>query len=359
MSAAAPGATEPLRCEPLADLDAAREPWERLAARADNVFATWEWASAWWRHHGEGRPLHLVLCRDASGEPRGIWPLYLDARRPVRVVRLVGRGAGDELGPVCAPEDRAALAAAGRAALDLLPGGWDVFVAENLPGDDAWAELEGGTALSRIPSPVLEIAATSWDDYLASRSKKFRQQMRRGERRLGEGHELAYRMTESASELERDLETLVDLHSRRWGDESSGVFSGADAALHRDFAATALERGWLRLWFLEVDGVAVAARLGFVFDGVKVGYQSGRDRAWDRHGVGFLLQVHTIHEAFAEGLREYRFLRGGEGYKDRFASGDRGLETVVATRGLRGRAALMARRASLAIAARRGSDPWA
>lgn len=359
MSPTPPAGGPTLRCERLAGMDAAREEWEHLAARSENVFATWEWASAWWRHCGGDRPLHLLACRDEAGGLRGIWPLYLASRRPLRVVRLVGRDAGDELGPVCAPADRAALAASAAAALALLEPGWDVLVAEGMPGDEAWDAFPGGTRLSRIPSPVLEIGGMSWDDYFASRSRKFRQQFRRSERQLGEEHELAFRMTEDPAELERDLTALIELHGRRWGGESSGVFEGAGAELHREFAVTALRRGWLRLWFLEVDGKPVAARLGYVFGGVKVGYQSGRDPSWDRFGVGFLLQAHTIRAAIEEGLREYRFLRGGEGYKDRFANGDRGLETIVLARGLRGRAALAARRASLAIAARRGSQPWA
>jgi hypothetical protein len=41
-------------------------------------------------------------------------------------------------------------------------------------------------------------------------------------------------------------------------------------------------------------------------------------------------------------MLEYRLLRGGEGYKDRFASADPGIETVALTRGVVGRAALLA-----------------
>jgi CelD/BcsL family acetyltransferase involved in cellulose biosynthesis len=359
MSSPAVEPQSPLRCELLPDLASAREDWDRLALSGDNVFATWEWASAWWRHHGEDRPLGLVGCRDQEGELVGILPMYLASRRPLRVVRLLGHGAGDELGPVCAAKDRAAVAAATRSALNLLDSGWDAFVAENLPGDAAWGSFGGGAKLSRIPNPILEIGGIGWDDYMASRSGKFRQQVRRNERRLSSDHSLAYRMTDDPARLEADLDALVDLHQARWGKESSGVFAGADARLHREFAAAALERGWLRLWFLELEGSPVAARLGYRFGGADVGYQSGRDPAWDRFGVGFLLQVHTIREAMADGLDEYRFLRGGEGYKDRFANADRGLETIVLTRGLRGRAALAARRASLAIASRWKSEPWA
>jgi CelD/BcsL family acetyltransferase involved in cellulose biosynthesis len=348
----------PLRCERLPELGPLREEWEPLAARSGNVFATWEWATAWWRHHGQGRPLHLVGFRDDAGEMVGILPLYLDARRPLRVLRFIGRETGDELGPVCAPEHRAAVAAATRPALRELGVGWDVLVAESLPGDEAWRAFERGRALSRIPNPVLEVKGMSWDDYMASRSGKFRQQVRRTERRLSEDHGLVFRMTSGADTLAADMDALVRLHGMRWGEESSGVFAGADGDLHREFAAIALERGWLRLWLLELEGEPVAARLGYRFGNADAGYQSGRDPAWDKFGVGFLLQVHTIREAMDDGIGEYRFLRGGEGYKSRFASADRGLETVVLSRGPLGGAAVAARRLALALAARRESKPW-
>jgi CelD/BcsL family acetyltransferase involved in cellulose biosynthesis len=347
-----------LRAERIAALDSRREDWERLAAAGGNVFSTWEWAAAWWRGHGAGRELALIGFREDEGDLVGIMPLYLASSRPVRILRLLGHGAGDELGPVCAPGDRAAVAAATGGALAELGIGWDVMVAENLTGDDAWSAFEGGRQLSRIPNPVLEIGGTSWDEYMASRSGKFRQQVRRTERRLDRDHELVFRLSEDPARLSADLEALVELHDMRWGDESSGVFAGADGRLHREFAATALERGWLRLWFLELEGKPVAARLGYRFGGADAGYQSGRDPSWDKFGIGFLLQVHTIREAMHDGLAEYRFLRGGEGYKDRFANADRGLETIVASRGPRGRAAVAARRASLRLAALRGAKPW-
>jgi CelD/BcsL family acetyltransferase involved in cellulose biosynthesis len=236
---------------------------------------------------------------------------------------------------------------------------WDVLVAENLPGNEAWRAFEGGRRLSRIPNPVLETKGMSWDDYMASRSGKFRQQVRRTERRLAEDHGLAFRMTTGRETLTADMDTLVRLHGMRWGEESSGVFAGADGQLHREFAAAALQEGWLRLWFLELEGEPVAARLGYRFGNADAGYQSGRDPAWDKFGVGFLLQVHTIREAMDDGVGEYRFLRGGEGYKSRFAGADRGLETVVLARGPLGAAAVAGRRLALAVEARRESKAWA
>ena len=85
----------------------------------------------------------------------------------------------------------------------------------------------------------------------------------------------------------------------------------------------------LRLWVLEADGAAVAAWYGFRYAQTESFYQSGRDPAWSSQSVGFVLLAHTIREAANDGMEEYRFLRGGEAYKDRFADGDAPVETVL------------------------------
>lgn len=330
------------------DFAALREEWSALAERAGTIFATWEWASIWWRHLGEDRPLHLATCRDSGGRPVAILPLYLASRRPLRVVRLVGHGPGDELGPICAPEDRAAVAPAIPVALGLIRPGWDVFVADNLPRDPAWGSI-GAARLNEIPNPALKMKGMSWGEFFESRSAKFRQQLRRNTRRLARDHGLEYRLADDPERLDADLDALFSLHSARWREESSGVFAGAEGSFQREFAHSALDRGWLRLWFLRLDGEPAAARLGFRFGRIESGYQSGRDPAWDRYGLGFLLQAHVIREAMNDGIDEYRLLRGGEEYKDRLANVDLGLETIALARGAAGRLALATGRAALAL----------
>jgi CelD/BcsL family acetyltransferase involved in cellulose biosynthesis len=55
-----------------------------------------------------------------------------------------------------------------------------------------------------------------------------------------------------------------------------------------------------------------------------------------------VLQVHAIREAAQDGMLEYRFLRGGEEYKARFADRDATLDTVLSARSRVGRLACRA-----------------
>jgi CelD/BcsL family acetyltransferase involved in cellulose biosynthesis len=331
---------EPLKFELLDGLDAAGADWTRLAEAASNVFATPEWASIWWRHFGEGRELRLLAGRDPGGSAVVLLPLYLNRSRPLRVLRFVGHGAADQLGPVCAPADRERVAAALRPLLADRRWRADLLVGDRLSAAEGWSGSTGATVLLEEPSPTLAIGGTTWDEFLASKSKNFRDQVRRRERKLAKSHELSFRLSD-AERLPEDMSTLLRLHAARWED-ASAAFEPHLEAFHREFAAAALERGWLRLWICEVDGAPVAAWYGLRYANCECFYQSGRDPAWDEHSVGFVLLAHSIRSAFEDGMREYRFLRGGDAYKGRFADGDPGVETMVVGRGSLGRPAVAA-----------------
>lgn len=338
IAAAALGPRRPRRAElvlePVSALEDLREEWTELAEETRNVFATWEWASTWRRHFAADRPLQALACR-SGGRLVAVLPLYEWRSQPLRVVRLLGHGAGDQLGPICRSADRAQVAKAFRRAASELDA--DVVLAENVAADEGWSALLGGRVLRRSSSPVLTLRDGS------AGSPRLRKRLRYEERRLARDNRLAYRLAGESDRLEDDLDALFALHRARWPDESSAF--APQEPFQRDFARVACERGWLRLWFLDLDGAPAAAWYGFRFGGAEAHYQGGRDPRWEPHSLGLLLLAHTIEEARADGLDEYRFLRGGEAYKHRFATRDPGLETVGLARGAAGALALAGWRA--------------
>jgi CelD/BcsL family acetyltransferase involved in cellulose biosynthesis len=296
----------------VAGLDELEGPWRRLAESGDNVFATFEWSRAWWESFGRGRRLRVVGCHDDRGRLAALVPLYEATRRPARVLRLVGHGMSDELG---------AVGAAPRALREGLRAlaGWDLAIFDDLPGD-----CDGpGRLLGARPSPVVTLGR----DWPAGRSRNFRHQIGALERRLARRGPLRFRVAD-------DLVAFRVLHEARWG-AGSRAFAGR-WQMHERFAADARERGWLRVHLLELDARPVAALYNLRFGAVECFYQSGRDPTLA--GAGLVLHAHAIRAAQADGLSEYRFLRGGEAYKLRFADADRAVRTFACARGPRGTA---------------------
>jgi CelD/BcsL family acetyltransferase involved in cellulose biosynthesis len=313
-----------LRIQPLASMGACRSEWAALARESANIFSTWEWADIWWRHFGSEGALALASAHDAEGRRVAMLPLHIEHRHGLSVARLLGHGVADQLGPVCHPSH----AEDASQALNDASVAQDILLADRLPGDMNWDQL-GGSVIHTEQSPVIALAKEGgWDQYLDARSANFRQQVRRRARHLRRGFEVSYRLCQDPARLSADIDTLLALHAAHWGSRSD-AFTGLREPFHREFAAVALKRGWLRLWLAESLGEPVAAWYGFRFAGVESFYQSGRDPAWDRFAVGAGLLEHSIHEAFSDGMREYRLLRGDELYKRRYATSLGSVQTVA------------------------------
>ena len=333
-----PGLGEPT------DLVSVRPLWESLAAAAPNPFTTWAWADAWWRQWGRADRAGVRVCRRADGSPAAVLGLCCAGRGPLRTLRWIGHGPGDELGPVCAPADRGLAASGLRAAVEAERR---LLLADRLRADEGWERLLGGVVLRREPSPALRLRG-DWDAYLASRSANFRQTLRRRERRLARTGGLRFRLTRDPDRLRTDLETLFALHAARFGDRSS-IRGPRTRAFHHDVAARALAGGWLRLWIADLDDRPAAAWYGFRLGGREWYYQAGWDPARARDGIGLVLLAHTVRDAMRDGMDEYRFLRGDEPFKARFGPRDDGLVTVGLAPSATGRAALSSARAALRV----------
>ena len=299
--------------------------WRHLAERAGHVFASREWLHTWWRHYGK-RDSPLVGVARTGGKVVAIIALKVWQPHGLPILRFVGYGPSDQLGPICALRAEPTAADATTALLEAIPLRRFFLIAEHVAGDLGFGELTGAHPLFRESSPVVRLGHTTWEEFLEARGRNFRQQAGRFPRKLANRGPVSYRLVDDADCLDRDLDLLFELHRKRWEGVDTPFLRAS--AFHREFAAQALSEGWLRLWFLEVAGTPVAALYGFRFAGAESAYQAGRDPAF-QGGVpaGFVLLVHALKEALADGMSEYRLLRGGGAYKRRFATSDPGLET--------------------------------
>jgi CelD/BcsL family acetyltransferase involved in cellulose biosynthesis len=299
--------------------------WSSLAEQSGNLFATPEWLLGWWRHFGRGER-ELWVARDAEGA-MVLLPLYVEDG----VLRFIGHGHSDVLGPIAASEHRHAGAEVLRQLLERNSIAWTSFEGRDLPDDVPWARVTGASEVCRTASPVLRLDGLGWEGYLRSRSRNFRAQVRAMERRLAR-RGTRVRVCDDPARLERDLDDLFRLHVARWGPAMARELVERGAAFYREVARASLERGWLDLLVLELEGRPAAALLNFRFAGEEWFYQGGRDRAFDREAPGVMLHVYAIRAAIRDGLRSYRFLRGGEAYKYRFTGDDDGLVSITMSR---------------------------
>ncbi len=309
--------------------------WDALAAKTRNIFATRVWHEIWWEHFGNGSP---VVLTDSADEPSIILPLHLTGGL-LRRWRLIGHGAADELGPICASEHRRAAEPMLREFLAVSGRRWDAVVLDDLAAPQDWMALPWQETRD-VASPLIRFDADTWSDFLAGKSRNFRKQLTSRERRLHRDFSVVFRQT-TPDTFAADRDILFRLHQERWG-SAARFASGRRRRFHEAFAEAALERGWLRLTILELDGIPAAALYGFRFAGVESCYQGGRNPQFDSYSVGLLLYAFAARSALEDGITEYRLLRGGEHYKSRFANVEDSVHTLAASGNRRGAAAITA-----------------
>jgi CelD/BcsL family acetyltransferase involved in cellulose biosynthesis len=314
--------------------------WRELAERRDNAFITPEWFWASLDSYGESTEPAVLAARRADGSLLGLMPLVVETTGRLRTLRFAGAAYADHLHPVCLQEDEDMVASAAASAISEVGPRWTIAVLDNVDAGARWwrvvarAPLVMGVVVYRDTLlPIIELGTDGWEGYLASRGRNFREQARRYPRRVEREHRVSYRRTVDESELDRDMAIFFRLHDARWDTRGGSSLSGQRArSFHLDFARSALRRGWLRLWFLEVDGAAVAAWYGWRLGGRYAYYQAGFDPAWKHLSVGFVLMVHTVRSAIEEGASQYDMLLGEESYKARFSNSSEPIRTVTLSR---------------------------
>jgi CelD/BcsL family acetyltransferase involved in cellulose biosynthesis len=301
------------------------DAWNRLA---QSPFCTWDWLEAWWRHFGGaargGRPGELeTLCvRDESRQLVGVAPLYLDRSGwKGRVLRFLGTFGvcSDYLGVVAGAGVESHVAAA---LADWLndAGHWDLIELESVDAEDATtralaAEMKSRGCLINVrPGPSCWRLALprTWAEYVASLSAAHRKRLRRYDRRMLESGATALRTVERDDQLAAGMGTLIELHQKRqFSLGNSGSFaSGPFTEFHREVSRRFLDRGRLRLHWLDLHGRPVAAEYHLAGGRVVYVYQGGIDPLALEHSPGQLATIAALKLAIAGGFAAYDFLRG-------------------------------------------------
>lgn len=336
--------------------------WGDLAIERGNVFASPEWYFTWLRSRPRERPFILV-ARDAEGRVIGVLPLIQSRFGPARLLRFAGGKLGDRFDLLCAPQDEGAVAAACALALAAHHRSWHALHLEGVDQDARWVgDLIGewtspgvrAEEWGRIDAlPYISLSEADFEGYLKTRPSKVRSDVRRSVRRL-DAHGARFRQITEPADLGQEMGRFFDLHDARW--EASGgsaALDGEARRFHDRFAHLALRRGWLRLWFLDLEDRPVAGWYGYSIGGRYCFYLPGFDPAHGHLGVGTRLMIHTIEHAVAEGASTYDFLSGDEDYKKRFETGRLFTHSLLITRRRHGAQPVAATLAASIRAARR------
>jgi CelD/BcsL family acetyltransferase involved in cellulose biosynthesis len=144
--------------------------------------------------------------------------------------------------------------------------------------------------------------------------------LRRRRRRIFGEPEAAVEHCRSEDARRELLESLFELHDRRWSEAGRvGLFSRdpREASFYRAFTPLAQARGWLRLYALRVRTRRLAVQIGYVYGGAFHQVQEGFEPAAPA-GAGNVLRGAVIESGIGEGWQSYDFLSGYTAHKRRW-----------------------------------------
>ncbi|MFH1485430.1 MAG: GNAT family N-acetyltransferase [Chloroflexota bacterium] len=317
------------------DFSNLEKEWQSLLPHCDTntVFTTPQWQRVWWEQFGTEREL-LLLNGYRDGRLIGIAPLM----RKDHTISFVGdTQICDYLDFIVTRGEEESFYSALLAYLDKLS--WRSLDLYAIPDYSRTIvtllplakELGYSVAVGvEDVCPRVTLGKT-WDDYLAGLNKKYRHELRRKLRRLKSSGTVNLYATPRDS-LETDMVDFIRLHRMSREDKARFMDSEMEAFFLKEMASLA-ERDYLKLFFMELDGVRVSSAICFDY-GDELGlYNSGFDPAYSTLSVGLLLKALCLKKAIESGKRRFDFLRGKERYKYELGGEDLPVHHCLITRG--------------------------
>jgi len=285
-----------------------------------SFFQTLDWLLAHWRYFGERQKLRVLLVI-SNEQPVGMVPLTVVTERTrvgsIRVLTYPLADWASFYGPL-GPNPAATLVAAMRHLAEK-PRDWDLLDMRWVDTDRCdrhrtkramqWAGFQGIEHEWRQCAEI-EITGT-WDDYLATRSAKFRNELRRLVKRTDavEGFRYVHHRPGSRSlgdgEPRWDLfDACGEVAKRSWqGHSTTGNTLNHDSVRDflRDAHGLAAKNGMLDMHLLLKDQRPVAFAYNYHHEGRVLGIRTGYDPEFARAGVGKALQAHAIRTSCSLG----------------------------------------------------------
>jgi CelD/BcsL family acetyltransferase involved in cellulose biosynthesis len=324
-----------IHCEP-ESLSGLRGKWDDLCRRVESdvaVFATPAWYESWWKHYGEGNGLNLFTMWEGD-RLVGIAPLIRSSVSlhglPARSIGFIQNNQALHNDFIVEPEFRGAFFEGLLLSLFEQAPHWDVLFFRNISTDsDNNAALlrvldaqkrRGKIRPNNIDSPYL-VPAGDWESYLKGRTRRTQKSIRNIRNRIDASANVSVRNITTWDEYLARREDIFKVALLSWA-ESVGDSLGSDA--NRDFyeslSRDAAERGWLSIWILYLDDVAVAVEYHLKAFGREHALRGHCHPDFASLSPGTYLETKILEDLFKDpqSVRTYDFCGGFESYKKKW-----------------------------------------
>jgi CelD/BcsL family acetyltransferase involved in cellulose biosynthesis len=315
------------------------DEWSALCV--DEPFNRPEWVLAHIRSFAPESRLLLLTAR-AEGRLAAVLPLIERRERflgvPVTILESASSVHSCRFDLVVAPGETGLTAA--RAILDHLRDrqGWTMIALNDTRSEGALARLTTepapGWRVARhdsISSPRFDLPAPEddWTSWLSGQlAGKFRRELRRRTRQLEALGEVTLRRVDHADPTA--LREFYALEAAGWKGQQGTAISSSPATLsfYDDIARTAAQEGYLTMYFLDLDGRAIAAHLSLSYGGGYFTAKVAYDENFSRYSPGQQLVLAAARDASSRGSVIFDFLGPTMDWKLQWSDATTPLENI-------------------------------
>lgn len=302
----------------------------------------------WREHFAPAEALRVLTQRTPEGFLTAALPLLLRRTRiygvPVRELSAMANVHSGRFDLLAENPPEAARVFLGAL---LEQGDWDVLKLIDVPHSgaaEALLDAAGRAGLrsgrwASMNSPYIELPE-SWIELEQSLSRHFRANMRRRRRRLSEKGAVSADLCDGsdAASLTARLDEGLQLEAKGWKGRGGTAICQAPDTLefYTALARQAGREGRLRLWFLRLDGRAIAFHFGLQDGARYLLLKPAYDEAYGEAAPGHLLMEVVLRDCIARGLVEFDFLGPDMPWKRDWARAGRPHAWLYLFRGPRG-----------------------
>jgi CelD/BcsL family acetyltransferase involved in cellulose biosynthesis len=311
------------------DLGRFEKDWDELAVVNSRPYCSPAWMTAWWRHaKPKGAVLRTVLVLD-RGELLGVAPLFAQrGRTAIMRYRILGARCSSHVDLLARPGTEQDVAEVLAGSLQRVRPSVDSVMFEGVRASSPWPHLLAASWPSErvslstdvhLLAPTLRLSGSDYARWYASKSRNFRQNLRRKRRHL-QDMGASFHVVDDADHLEESLDEFVGLHRARWRSRGgSRVLRPGIREMLFDVGRRLLPLDRFKLWRIEIDDRCISSHL-FLTAGTETAYWlGGFDEGWSRYHPGLLTLLAAIEDAFGSDLERVDFGTGAQDYKTRFS----------------------------------------
>ncbi len=297
-----------------------REWWNELLRKSETRTAelSYEWQTNHWKYFHGNDELFVLIAED-SGRVVGIAPLKRQRIRVkgVALHRLCFIAASESNYQDFITDDRSGkVHARFWQYLQDHRNEWDRLELENVPAasltSEWFARERVGNALhfTRKRTRCLHLTMNrSWDEYLASRSRMHRANLRKGMHKLEEAGHVSLSRVSAEPEIRRALDGMFEFHQARWNSSPTPSKFNDERmqSFYQDCLVSMIKPGLMGLHALSVGNTPAAFLVVFYMERTCVLQLSAFNARFERAGPSTLLIGEFLKGLFQQGFTSVDF----------------------------------------------------